>query len=155
MTKPSRLRSQGREARCGSSLRVERARMAAKPPTASGVTTASVPPANMTSASSRWMTLKASPMAWAPVAHAVAGAEFGPLQLKRMETCPAARLMISPGMKNGETRLGPRSSIFVCISSMSGRPPMPEPMITPRRSWSQVFGSSLASSTAIWAAATA
>ena len=42
--------------------------------------TASLPPANMMSASSRWMTLNASPIACAPVAQAVAGAEFGPLQ---------------------------------------------------------------------------
>jgi hypothetical protein len=43
-------------------------------------------------------------------------------------------LTIRPGMKNGEMRPGPRSSSTVCMASMSGRPPIPEPMITPTRS---------------------
>ena len=51
ITKPSRSRSKGREARTGSSLRVDSARMAAKPPTPSGVMAASLPPAIMASAS--------------------------------------------------------------------------------------------------------
>ena len=50
-TKPSRSRSQGRDAALGSSLRVDSARMAAKPPTPKGDTVASVPPATMMSAS--------------------------------------------------------------------------------------------------------
>ena len=37
-------------------------------------------------------------MEWAPVAHAVAVAEFGPLAPVRIDTCPAARLMIVAGM---------------------------------------------------------
>ena len=49
-TNPSRSLSQGREAFCGSSLRRLSARMAEKPPIASGVTTASVPPQIITSA---------------------------------------------------------------------------------------------------------
>ena len=49
--KPSRSSSNGRLARCGSSLRVERARMAANPPTPIGVMAASDPPAIITSAS--------------------------------------------------------------------------------------------------------
>ena len=123
----------------GSSLRVDSARIAANPPTASGVITASLPPANMMSASSCRMIFKASPIACAPVAQAVAGAGARPLAPKRIETCPAARLTMRPGMKNGEIRLGPRSIILVCISSMSGSPPMPEPMITPKRSLSTVL----------------
>src|SRR3546814_5371351 len=47
-TKPSRSRSQGREAVVGSSLRVESARMAAKPPMPKGDTVDSAPPATMT-----------------------------------------------------------------------------------------------------------
>jgi hypothetical protein len=43
--------SQGRLALAGSSLRVDSARAEAKPPTASSVTTASAPPAIITSAS--------------------------------------------------------------------------------------------------------
>ena len=79
MTKPSRSRSNGREARCGSSLRVESARMAQKPPTPSGVMAASLPPAIMTSASPRWMKRKESPTAWALVVQAVAGGRVGAL----------------------------------------------------------------------------
>ena len=55
MTKPSRSLSNGRLACSGASLRVERARMAAKPPTPIGVMAASDPPAIIASASPRWM----------------------------------------------------------------------------------------------------
>ncbi len=85
-TKPSRSRSQGREARCGSSLRVESARMAANPPIPMGVMQASVPPQIMASASPRWISRKESPMECALVVQAVAVAEFGPLAPVRMET---------------------------------------------------------------------
>ena len=51
-------------------------------------------------------------------------------------------LTISPGMKNGETRLGPFSSRILCVASISGRPPIPEPMTTPTRS---AFSSSIRS----------
>ena len=50
----------------------------------------SVPPANMMSASSRWMILKASPMALEPVAHAVATQVLGPLSPKAIEIAPGA-----------------------------------------------------------------
>jgi hypothetical protein len=78
MTKPSRSASQGREARSGSSLRVESAFIEEKPAMASGVITASLPPAIIASASPFWIRRKASPTAWRPVVQAVAGAEFGP-----------------------------------------------------------------------------
>ncbi len=107
MMKPSRSLSNGRLARCGSSLRVDSARIAAKPPTPIGVIAASDPPAIITSASSRLMISKASPMACAEAEHAVHVAEFGPLAPKRMDTWPAARLMMAAGMKNGEIRRGP------------------------------------------------
>jgi len=55
ITKPSRSLSNGRLARSGASLRVERARMAAKPPTPIGVIAASEPPAIIASASPRRM----------------------------------------------------------------------------------------------------
>ena len=41
--------------------------------------------------------------------HAVHGAEFGPRAPKRMDTCPAARLMMLDGIKNGEILRGPPS----------------------------------------------
>jgi hypothetical protein len=60
------------------------------------------------------MISKASPMACAEAEHAVQVAELGPLAPKRMETCPAARLMIDAGMKKGEMRRGPPSRSALC-----------------------------------------
>ncbi len=43
--------------------------------------------------------------------------------------------MIEPGTKNGEMRRGPRLAMYsTWVSSILGRPPMPEPTITPMRS---------------------
>ena len=131
MMKPSRSRSNGRQARSGSSLRVDSARIAAKPPTPMGVMAASDPPATMTSASPRRMNSKASPMACADAEHAVQVAEFGPFAPNRMETWPAARLMIADGMKNGEILRGPPLSSALCSRSMVLKPPIPEAMKTP------------------------
>ena len=39
--------------------------------------------------------------------------------------------MMRPGMKNGETRRGPRSFSTIAVSAMPSTPPMPEPIITP------------------------
>ena len=86
MTKPSRSRSNGREAWTGSSLRVESARIAANPATLIGVMADSAPPQIITSASPRWIILKLSPMACAPAEHAVAVAELGPFAPCRIET---------------------------------------------------------------------
>ena len=83
------------------------------PPTANGVMAASAAPQIMASASPRWMMRKESPMACAPEEQAVQVAVLGPLAPWRMETCPAARLMMQEGMKNGEIRRGPP-----CISSV-------------------------------------
>src|SRR5881392_1748056 len=65
-TKPSRSLSKGRLASAGASLRVDSARSALKHATTSGLTTASEPPAIITSASPRSMIRYASPMACAP-----------------------------------------------------------------------------------------
>ena len=78
MTKPSRSRSQGRDAFSGSSLRVDSARMAQNPPSASGDITLSEPPAIIASASPHCTWRKASPTACSPVVQAVAGAVLGP-----------------------------------------------------------------------------
>jgi hypothetical protein len=86
MTKPSRSFSNGRLAPLGSSLRVDSARIAAKPPTPIGVIAASEPPAIITSASWRLMISNASPIACADAEQAVQVAEFGPLAPNRMET---------------------------------------------------------------------
>ena len=81
--------------------------MAANPPTLIGVIDASDPPAIITSASPRRMISVASPIACADAVQAVHVARFGPRAPKRIDTCPAARLMMDAGMKNGEIRRGP------------------------------------------------
>ena len=79
----------------GSALRVERARMAAKPPTPMGVMAASAPPAIITSASSRSMVRKASPTECALVVQAVDVASSDPravadadLAGRKVHNCP-------------------------------------------------------------------
>ena len=67
-------------------MRVDIARIAAKPATLIGVIADSAPPQIIASASPRWMILKLSPMAWAPAEQAVAVAEFGPFAPVRIET---------------------------------------------------------------------
>src|SRR5258708_24037147 len=51
-----------------------------------------------------------------------------------MLTCPAARLMIAAGIKNGEILRGPPSSRALCSRSITSKPPTPEPIWTPIRS---------------------
>ena len=70
-TNPSRPLSNGRLARCGSSLRFESAIIASKPPMPTGVTVASAPPAIMTLARPRRIHSAASPIACAPLEHAL------------------------------------------------------------------------------------
>ncbi len=110
MTNPSRPRSNGREAAEGSSLRVDRARIAAKPPTRTSLIPASDEPAIITSASPRRIISHASPRAWPPVAQADETAKLGPRAPKTMAAWPAARLGIAIGMKNGLIRSGPFST---------------------------------------------
>ena len=81
----------------GSSLRVDSARSAAKPPRLIGVMAASEPPAIIASASPRLMISNDSPIACADAEHAVHVARFGPLAPNRIDTCPAARLMMADG----------------------------------------------------------
>src|SRR5262245_25479046 len=101
------------------------------------------------------MTRAASPIAWFPVAQAVTTAEFGPFAPKRMEMSPEAMLMMSIGMKNGDTRSGPLASRTLWLSSSVLMPPMPDPTRVPKRvpSISSTFRP--ASSTAICAQASA
>src|SRR5260221_10365204 len=80
-------------------------------------------------------------MAWADAVHAVHVAEFGPLAPNRIDTWPAARLMIAEGMKKGEIFRGPPSRNALCSRSMVVNPPMPEAMKTPTRvSFAGVIG---------------
>ena len=133
-TKPSRSRSQGRLAAVGSSLRVESARAAAKPPMPSGVEPFSAPPATITSAVPSWICWAAKPMLWVPVVQAVTVAKLGPLKPYMMARLPAIMLMMVLGTKNGDSLRGPESISFWWFSSMLVNPPMPEPMATPMRS---------------------
>src|SRR6266550_2269148 len=50
-----------------------------------------------------------------------------------MLTCPAARLTIAAGIKNGEILRGPPFSKFECSRSITSNPPIPEPICTPMR----------------------
>ena len=65
---------------------------------------------------------------------AVTIARFGPWKPYLIDTWPEIMLMIEAGTKNGEIRRGPRLAYSICVSSISGRPPMPEPTSTPMRS---------------------
>src|SRR5215207_4006338 len=132
-TKPSRSRSKGRLDRSGSSLRVDSARMAPKPPIPIAQTAASEPPAIITSAAPRRMISEASPRACAEAVHAVHVAELGPCAPKRIDTWPDARLMMADGMKKGEIRRGPPSSRALCSRSIVVKPPIPDAMKTPTR----------------------
>lgn len=69
-----------------------------------------------------------------PVVHAVTIARFGPLMPNLIDRWPEIMLMIDAGTKNGEIRRGPRLSSSVCVTSIIGSPPMPEPTTTPTRS---------------------
>src|SRR5258708_32422611 len=116
----------------------------------------SVAPATITSASPSTISRLASPMAWAPVEHAVTTEWLGPLRPCSIETYPEARLIRRPGMKNGDTLRGPRCLRSSAVSAMPARPPIPEPIMVPvaQRS-SSVAGCQLASSSACFAALTA
>ena len=131
MTKPSRPRSKGREARCGSSFRVLMARIAQKPPMPRGTIVASVPPANITWASPILIVRQASPIACVEVAHAEQVATLGPRSLLYIENRPEAMFRINAGIMKGDSRPGPLLSRTMCCSSVVCRPPMPEPIITP------------------------
>ena len=119
------------------------------------VIAASLPPVTITSAQPAWMSLKASPIALAAEAQAVATAEHGPCRPQRIETWPLAALTISLGITNGLIRDGPFCIITVCWVSNSLSPPIPEPMITPQCSAGSVAKSIPESSTAEIAAAMA
>ena len=110
--------------------------MAAKPARPMRVTAASLPPVIITSASPYWMVRKALPMELAALAQAVTMHSLGPRRPHWIETCPLAELAISLGMVKAETLSGPLVSSRSCWVSISHRPPMPEPIITPQRNGS-------------------
>ena len=75
---------------------------------------ASLPPVIITSAWPYCTSLKASPMAFAAEAQAVAIAELGPRRPQRIETCPDAALTISFGIVKGLMRDGPFVIMMEC-----------------------------------------
>src|SRR5215831_18006783 len=80
---------------------------------------------------------------------------FGPLAPKRIDTSPAARLMMADGMKSGEILRGPPSRYALCSRSIVVNPPIPDAMSTPTRVASSGVIVKHASSMANCAAATA
>src|SRR3990167_2024854 len=96
-TKPSRSRSQGRLARVGSSLRVDRAFIEQKPATEVGVQPCSAPPATMMSASPYWIMRIAMPTEWLDDAQADTAEKFGPLKPLMMHNWPETMLMMVLG----------------------------------------------------------
>ena len=106
MTKPSRSSSKGRDAAAGSACLLS-APMRANAAIATGLTQASAPPQTTTSAVPSRTMRAPSPMAWAPVAQAVATARLGPVKPCRMPTSAAVAFGIIIGTRNGPTLLGP------------------------------------------------
>src|SRR5437016_7909155 len=72
-------------------------------------------------------------MACADAEQAVHVEELGPFAPKRIDTWPAARLMMADGMKKGEILRGPPSRSALCSRSIVVNPPIPEAMNTPVR----------------------
>ena len=114
---------------------------------------ASEPPAIITSASPYSMKRAASPTQCAEVVQADTIDTFGPLNPYKMEIMPATILTIEPGTKNGEILRGPLVIISRMLSSIIGRPPIPEPTLTPMRSAFSSVTTKPASSIAILVAA--
>src|SRR5438093_4231877 len=107
MTNPSRSRSNGRDARSGSPLRMLRAFMAENPARPIATIDASEPPARKISASPNLIIRQDSPIALFDVAQAVTMHMLGPLRSYSIEISPLAILLINIGIVNGEVRDGP------------------------------------------------
>src|SRR5713101_6602483 len=98
-----------------------------------GVDLRAAPPATIASQSPYSIRRPDSPMQCAEVVQAVTIARFGPFSPCMIDRFPEIMLMIVLGMKNGEILRGPPFSTSLCVSSIIGRPPMPEPILTPMR----------------------
>ena len=85
---------------------------------------------------------------------AVTVERLGPFSPYLIETCPAASLTMSAVMKNGEIIFGlpPLSKKRLEVSSMTFRPPIPEPITTAIRSRLPSVTGRPESSIAKWAA---
>ena len=140
-TNPSRCASKGREAFVGSSFLSDSALHELNPAITIGVIDASVPPAIAVVAIPSRIIPYASPIASAPVLHAVTGQLTGPRAPSCIDTCPAARLPSIMGIKNGLTRPGPFSFIVSYCSTRVVIPPIPLPTTT--ATWSLLVSSIL------------
>src|SRR5947199_10515898 len=107
ITKPSRSRSNGREARSGSSLRLLSALIAENPARPISTMDASEPPATKMSASPNLIIRQASPMALFDVAQAVTIHKFGPRRSNPIDMMPLAIFLMTIGVVNGEVGHGP------------------------------------------------
>ncbi len=85
----------------------------------------------MASASSYWISLKASPIQLLPVAQAVTTHLLGPRMPNSMEISPTAMLGKNPGMKKGETLSGPWSRRVRRLAPNMFIPPAAVPSTTP------------------------
>ena len=124
ITSPSRAASNGREARVGSSLRRERARIASKPAMPTRVIGASLPPANI--ASARPEPDRVERVADRHVrggARGALGSSAGPCVPSSIETQPAPMFGMIDGIENGLTRSGPRVSehVVAVLERVRGR----------------------------------
>ena len=130
--------SNGRDARSGSSLRVDIARIAANAPMFRAMIAASVPPATTTSARPERIMSMPYPMDSAPDAHALTSACAPALAPNSMLIQPAAPFGISIGTVYGEMRFQPRSRSVSYAVSVEPMPPMPLVTATPSRYGSTV-----------------
>ena len=156
-TNPSRVRSNGRDAPCGSSFRFESAPMFASAAKAIGRSGASEPPATTTSHSPVAISRSASWNAMTPDAQAATWVMTGPVSPYFIETWAAAMLPDTAGIANGLTWPGPFSHSVLAPSITCSMPPPPVLMTTATRSRSsgvQAAKSSPERSTASVAAAT-
>src|SRR5829696_5739895 len=135
-TNPSRPLSNGRDARSGPSLRVDSARICAKPAIGSWCTTASVPPATTTSARPSRIRSAASASASAPLAQALTVACTPALAPNSSPSAAPGPFGMSIGTVSGDTRRTPRSSRMSSWLSMVTAPPMPLPTTIASRSGS-------------------
>ena len=85
----------------------------------------------------------ASPMAWAPLEHALTMAKLGPLAPRSMATIPAAMSAIIVGTVKGQTRRHPFSWRARVSFSMTSSPPTPEETMTATSSASAAMSNPL------------
>ena len=101
--------------------------MAVNPAMQIGVIAASAPPTITASARPLRISSNPSPIAVALAAHAVTGADVGPMAPMSMAISPAAILGIIIGHMYGLTRSGPLSRMVWKLASKLAIPPIPVP----------------------------